>query len=497
MRAGMVVAGVLLAGAATLGGCYSPSPPSGAYLCSTGDAVCPTGQHCTCGLCVQKDSDAACGFQLRFEGDAPSVTKQEHESFPLTISALGKDGMTPSTGFNGTVKLFSTWGDVRPNTATLVNGQVTATVELNRETLTPAVAKVSAVFEGNQGVSRSINVVASPFTVDADPIDPPFGWATTAVAEPNVVRAGSLYTMYYMGLSLTKLGFGVATSTDGKTFAAKPDPVFPLSEFALSPTTFSNAAGVNLAYANKDGIVLATSPDGLQPFTVANGGAAILRTDQCAYCGRSVTFPQIFPDTTATLAAVAKAPFLMFFSAVKADNGAVSIGRASSPDGVTWTPEPAPVLSGELNGEAVLLSPRVLIDGTVFKMWYSFARLEQKPCLGTGQSTCATGQICQNNSCVQGPVGDDTFSAFCEAGVQVNVGYATSSDGFFWTRSLSNPVIQVDSPGVQAGSHAILVSSVVPGDDLKSVTLHFSTFKRLLALKNGCFPNTIARATRP
>jgi len=494
MRAGRVA---LVVAAAALAGCYSPSPPSGAYLCSTGDAVCPSGQHCTCGLCVQKDSDAACGFQLSFEGDAPQITKNEHEKFPLTIVALGKDQKTPSTGFNGTVKLFSTWGDVRPDTATLVNGQVTAMVALNRETLTPAVTKISAVFDVNQGVSHNVNVVAPPFAVDNNLIDPPFGWANTAVAEPNVVRAGSLYTMYFMGLSLTRLGFGVATSTDGKNFTPKADPVFPLSDFALSPTTFANDAGVNLAYANKDGIVLATSPDGMQPFTVGNGGAAILRTDQCAYCGKSVTFPQIFPDTTAPIPAVGKAPFLMFFSAVKADNGAVSIGRASSPDGVDWTPEPAPVLSGELNGEAVLLSPRVLIDGTVFKMWYSFARLDVKPCLGTGQSTCANGQICQNNTCVQGPVGDDTFSAFCEAGVAVNVGYATSSDGFFWTRSLSNPVIQTDSPGVQAGTHAILVSSVVPGDDLTSVTLHFSTFKRLIALKNGCFPNTIARATRP
>jgi hypothetical protein len=186
----------------------------------------------------------------------------------------------------------------------------------------------------------------------------------------------------------------------------------------------------------------------------------------------------------------------MFFSAVN-DVGSVSIGRASSPDGQTWTPEPAPLLSGELNGEAVLLSPRVLIDGTVFKMWYSVARLEPRPCLGTGQSTCPNGQLCQNNVCVQGPVGNDTFSAFCEAGLAVQVGYATSSDGFFWTRSLSNPVIRVDSPNVAPGTHAILVSSVVPGADLKSVTLHYSMFRRLALLNNGCFPNTIARATRP
>ena len=48
--------------AAAVMGCYNPTPPPGSYRCSTADQSCPSGQHCTCGLCVKSDDQAACGF---------------------------------------------------------------------------------------------------------------------------------------------------------------------------------------------------------------------------------------------------------------------------------------------------------------------------------------------------------------------------------------------------------------------------------------------------
>ena len=59
----LLIGGVLLFGCMFLVGCYAPSPPSGAYLCAA-DGTCPSGQHCVCGLCVNHDGDAACGFSV-------------------------------------------------------------------------------------------------------------------------------------------------------------------------------------------------------------------------------------------------------------------------------------------------------------------------------------------------------------------------------------------------------------------------------------------------
>jgi hypothetical protein len=162
----------------------------------------------------------------------------------------------------------------------------------------------------------------------------------------------------------------------------------------------------------------------------------------------------------------------MFFSVASGKDGSPAyIGRASSSDGLRFVPEPAPLLAGELAGEALLTAPRVLVDGTVFKMWYTFAR-------------------------VADVIGKD----LCVA--TVNVGYATSDDGFFWVRSPSNPVMPAG--GLLSWDGAItgfLVGSVVPSDGADAqngITLYYSTL-RLTQVGSGpptCLPNGIGRATR-
>ena len=369
-----------------LAGCYSPAPPDGAYTCSSVDSSCPSGYHCTCGLCVKKDADAACSFKVTFDGQAAGdkITVSEHQPFAVTLQALDGKG-APASGFGGSCKLASSWGDVSPTSVALKNGAASVMVQLNRETLSPAVATLTASFVGgSKGASPGVNVKAPVFVLDANEINPPFGWATLFAAEPNVTKVGSIYKMYFVGQSAGKGGFGLATSTDGKTFTAMPDPVLqsPVSDLIYSPSVFAN--GTLMAYASGAGIALASSADG-SAFSAVS--PSVLGTSQCSYCSGQATFPQILPDSLADIPDGGVPPYLMFFSAIRAD-GAVSIGRASSPDGMTWQAEPAPILSGDLSGEAVLLSPRVLIDGTVYKMWYSFARnIDVKLCLGTGQRT--------------------------------------------------------------------------------------------------------------
>jgi hypothetical protein len=484
-----------LAVAAALVGCYHPSPPGGSYRCSLADNACPSGQHCTCGLCVKADNQAACGFKL----DALSpVTVAEHQLFPVTITALMGDGATVASGFQGDVALSSTWGDVTPAQVKLMNGAVTVQLRLNRETVAPQAAALKASFAGNGGTSGKIYVTAPVFVREADAVvEPPsparpFGFATHLVAEATVTKDGDGYRMYFGGAGPSVphfYGFGVATSSDGHSFTARSDVLLQAGDAPFdtasisSPATFTVGDGVHLAFNGKqagtplsfDGEVgMALSKDGLSPFALVSSDPILGRGD-CAFCGGGLTFPTVLRDPYASQDGGADS-WLMFFSA-RDSSGASAIGRASSSDGVHFTPEPAPVFSSNLTGEAILLSPRVMVDGTVFKMWYTFARASDLPTLGD----------------------------YCDPRVKVEIGYATSADGFFWVRSLSNPVVRVgDSTGWDRDSRVLIVDSVLPkdGSDPQSgVALYYTALRHLLVPipgvpVNACVPNGIGRATR-
>lgn len=466
-------------------GCYSPSPPAGAYRCSTADNSCPSGQHCTCGLCVKSDNEAACAFTL--EATLPANgTVGEHEQFALSIRAHDQDG-GDAAGFNGTVTLSSSWGDVVPGTVALVDGQAQQMIALNRETLPPQTATVTATFAGNKGSVGKIAVKAQPFVRDPTATVPTptgpttFGFADTIVAEPDVtIASDGTYRMYFGGYSQSQqfkgYDFGVATSTDGTHFTPNPVPVFrtpamPMNAQINSPAAFTVGSNWYLAFSQggsgvingQDAWLAGPSAGGMSPFPSI--GPIVSRTD-CAYCDATVDFPQVIPDP-------AGAGYIMFFSASHTlGSGTIAeIGRASSSDGLTFTAEPAPVLSSDLTGEAVLLAPRVIVDGTVFKMFYSYARAQDIMDL-------------QN---------------LCNANNRVQIGYATSSDGFYWIRSPSNPAVAVGGSGWDADSHALLVGSVVPLDGKSTASgfaLYYTTFQTI-SFFNVCLPSGIGRATRP
>jgi hypothetical protein len=476
-------------------GCYSPSPPAGAYRCSSADSSCPTGQHCTCGLCVNQDSQAACGFTI----STMTTTVNEHETFDITLQALMSDGKSLAASFNGTVTLAATWGDVRPTTVTLANGKATVKVSLNRETLPPQTTVLSATFAGNKGQSRKIAVTAPMFVRDVNAIVPPasptapYAFADTLVAEPDVVRSGGMWRMYFAGFSGKKnnYGFGLATSTDGTTFTPAVMPIFENGGTTFdkgviqSPSAFASPAGTNLAFeAHRIPVLptdsvpgtigLAQSSDGVAPFMLAQD-MPILATTDCGYCGNGIAFPSVIADPSASPSdGGVPGGYIMFFSATATGNRyVVNISRASSSDGLHFTPEPAPLLNGDFTGEAVLLAPRVIVDGTVFKMFYSFAR----------GSDLLTGDLCASH---------------------VSAGYATSNDGFYWIRSPSNPVMSdtaTPSTGWDATTTAFLVGSVVPSDGSdphNGISLYYTTFRHVtLGGIDQCLPNGIGRATRP
>jgi hypothetical protein len=434
---------------------------------------------------VKSDDQAACSFTLT--ASLPqSGTVGEHEQFSLAVQAIDQNGAA-ANGFNGTVTLTSNWGDVVPNTVSLVDGQAQTMIALNRETLPPQTATVTATFGGNKGSVGKIGVKAQQFVRDATAVVPTpsgtatFGFADTFVAEPNVtVTSTGEYRMYFGGYAQSQqfkgYSFGVATSTDGVHFTPNPVPVLrtpttPAMTQINSPSGFQVGSNWYLAYSQgvsgvvngQDAWLAGPSADGTAMFPAI--GPIVSRTD-CAYCDTTVDFPTVIPDP-------AGSGYIMFFSAghMVGMGSVAEIGRASSSDGLHFTAEPAPVLSSDLTGEAVLLSPRVIVDGTVFKMFYSYARAQDIKDL---QNLCDT-----NN--------------------RVQIGYATSSDGFYWIRSPSNPAVAVGGAGWDGTSTAIIAGSVVPRDGKSTSSgfaLYYTTLQPVTVL-NICVPNGIGRATRP
>ena len=91
--------------------------------------------------------------------------------------------------------------------------------------------------------------------------------------------------------------------------------------------------------------------------------------------------------------------------------GVDSIGYAESPDGIVWTKRPDPVLEPGTQpdtGEADLLNPGVVFDGTTYHMWYN---------------------------------GD-------YPNVATKIGYAYSGDGIEWTKHRGNPVHEVPNENI-------------------------------------------------
>jgi hypothetical protein len=475
-------------------GCYNPSVPTGGYRCSAVDNACPSTQHCSCGLCVNNDNEAACSFSVDI-GAAP-LTVKEHQQFPVTITAKAAGGGTAS-GFNDTVSLSFTlpdgtrWGDVRPSTVALKGGTAQLNVTVNRESIPPQSPQLTASFAGNGGSSAGITVLARTFKRDATALaNAPFGWAMVNASSPSVVWDGKQFRMYFAGnADMMSSGVGVALSSDGgKSFQPQPSKLFPASGSVFNKLIISAGAyqngGWSLAVAGIDpmstttgsttgDIVLATSQDGLSTFALANGGNAIVTRQACPFCDYTVWFPSLMRGLAPAGVDGGTGDWLMFFAAAHClratgcmtlDGTSMAIGRAHSSDGVMFTAEPAPVLSGEQGGEAYLAAPVVMLDGGVYKMWYAFTR------------SLTAGDAC---------------------GSHIQTGYATSTDGFYWVRSPSNPVLDnADKAGWDGSAPGLLTTAVVPtdGQDPESgLQAYYSSFYRFPIL-NFCALSNIGRA---
>jgi|GEM_PF-3508322 len=486
MRARLIA---VLVASVVASGCYAPNPPSGAYECAS-DGACPTSQSCVCGMCVRNPKDAVCN--LKIETSSASLSVVEHQAFPITVTALydKSDPASVALGYEGTVSLSfelvdgSKWADVTPATLKLQNGTATTMVSLNRETAPPQTPHLVGRLQSQRFPSSAVVVTAPPLVRDITPIVAPltlfqkFGWVQYLVAFPSLRRDADRYRMYFSGIdSQSALSLGVATSTDGKTFtptaapilvgvpkpAMKTDP--PLKALA-APQSYEVDGVTQLVFSESvelttesNGIVIkrSTSTDGLTAFSTPV--PLITCADGPDFCRGRASFGTVIQDPDNADGR------LMYFVGQSTGLNIAAIGLARSLDGgKTFVVEPSPVLNGDLGGEAVLASPQVVVEGSVYKMWYSFVRARD-------------------------------FGTQCN----LAVGYATSNDGVYWVRSPSNsPMATIEGAsggGWDSTNTAFYVSSVLPAVTGQGYELYYTAAKQDFFL--GCVPNGVGRATRP
>lgn len=494
-----------------LAGCYDPKPPSGSYLCGAGDA-CPSHLTCECGQCVTDKDDAACSFTIAATSAVDgALSVEEHEQFSVAVQALNARG-TPALHFGGTATLSSTWGDVcvgtggcttSPDEVTLSGGTGMATIQLNRETNPPLSAIVRASFGSNVGTSmEKITVHRAkatraplPLVLPATP-QAPFGFATSSIGAPYVVKDANGWSMYFVGghdrtLAGFTLGAGVATSTNGMDF------VSPVKLFDDSLADASTQFGAVSAYVHGGRTTLfgargAISADFASAFV---GFRTIVRADVAdaasfgttplfevskSGCDECVAFdsPMVIPDPNPGLTGGGVDSQVMFFAAAQmTDTGfELAVRRATAPDGKTFTVEPGAALENTF-AETALLSPRILVDGTTYKMWYSFAKI---PSVSSGTTGAATVSPCN-------PL------------VHYQVGYATSSDGYYWVRSSTNsnrPTLKT-SVATDLFEHggSVLLGSVIAtdgNDPSNGISLYYSP---MTLVGTSCVPNGVGVAT--
>jgi len=218
----------------------------------------------------------------------------------------------------------------------------------------------------------------------ADSINPifhlgdPGRFDDVSVETPCILYDGDIYKMWYTGYggspAMNRIGY--ATSSDGLVWE-KADDVNPvLAEGPLpwdnsgvwNPTVLYDGQIYKMWYAGYNGITVqigyATSPDGIT-WTKADSINPVLGTSPGGYWDDAGVFDPRVLLTDST--------YQMWYMGYDGTRG--RIGYATSYDGITWNKADSvnPVLQQGPYGsfdERTVRAPWVLLEGSVYKMWY-------------------------------------------------------------------------------------------------------------------------------
>jgi predicted GH43/DUF377 family glycosyl hydrolase len=235
----------------------------------------------------------------------------------------------------------------------------------------------------------------------------PGAWDAAGRYVEGVVWDGSTYHMIFTGDMEDpddRLAIGHATSADGVTWVMDPNnPVLTRGAdgewddaSVYGGALIYDGGGFHLWYDGFDGEVdrvgYATSPDGSTWTKYVDNPVVDV--------GPSDSFDELGVWPRSVI--VSGGTHRMWYTGVDSPDFFWKVGYAESPDGISWTKHPTPVLEpGSVWDSWDVWDPSVVFDGSMYHMWYSGSR--------NGNPT--------------------------------GIGYAMSSNGIEWTKHLDNPVI--------------------------------------------------------
>ncbi len=298
----------------------------------------------------------------------------------------------------------------------------------------------------------------------------PNPWDSVQVHYPMVLYNGTGFEMWYSGYDGTNYRVGYATSPDGISWTKyAANPVLNLGlpgsweDFYVGETSVLKEGGIyHMWYSGVDSsgysrTGYATSPDGIT-WTKYSGNPVL-----------DIGPPSSWDDYRAAIPEVINvgSRYHMWYTGNDGTN--YRIGYATSFDKVNWTKSPAnPVLDLGPPGsweDVHVHSPTVLYDGTTYHMWYSGSDgLNLRIGYATSTDKDNWTKVAANPVLDLGPPGswdDDhvygatvlfdgtTYHMWYHGfdGLNPRIGYATSPDSIIWTKSGSNPVLDIGPPG--------------------------------------------------
>jgi hypothetical protein len=225
----------------------------------------------------------------------------------------------------------------------------------------------------------------------------------------------NLYYGYYGACCYnesTRWQVGFATSPNGLIWTkGTPNPVLTVGP----PGSWDDNESTNMFvlkddtdykgwYLGRSGttyaIGYATSPDGIT--WTKYGGNPIIKLSDIPWATPRIEYPFVIKEGGI---------YKMWYSAGTPSGKA--IGYATSSDGITWTHNPAPILTAGLAGNwdsTGVYHPFIIHRTSNYEMWYA----------GLG---------------------------YVASVLYIKIGYATSPDGITWTKYSGNPVLDVGLPG--------------------------------------------------
>jgi predicted GH43/DUF377 family glycosyl hydrolase len=277
-----------------------------------------------------------------------------------------------------------------------------------------------ALLSGLQGLAPKQARAASdyPSSLSSISLATINGWDSLNVIDPVVITDSNIYKMWYTGKGLDgKWRIGYATSTDGINWTKYTgNPVLDVgadstwdSDVVRLNTVTKVGSTYQMWYVGNGHhrIGYATSTDGIT-WTKYAGNPVLDVGSPSSWDEGVVSFAGVISDSGI---------YKMWYSGggISGFGGIIRTGYATSTTGITWTKYTSnPVLDvGPSAWDGFWASdPHVISDGVSYKMWYSG---------------------------LEGPL--------CSASEVFRIGLATSTDGISWTKSISNPVLDVNPTG--------------------------------------------------